>query len=285
MLIGAAHLLKSKDFNGTVKFIFQPSEEGNYDDPEKKSGGKRIVDSGELEGVHTALALHVHPLLPVGQIAYKLGEALACCGFFKMTVTGKSGHAGAAPHMAVDAIFISSSLIQATQAVVSRYTDPMQPVVISFTQINGGFAPNIIADKVYLEGTVRALDLKTYEEVKEKIKTIGEGIATTYGATFEIEYVLDYPSLLNHKAVHDQLVPALHSVFSNKNVIEAPAILGGEDFAFYSREVPAMFYFLGARDLAETCFFLHHPMMVVNEECIRYGAEFLSEAAIGLMDS
>jgi amidohydrolase len=283
MLIGAAHLLKDKDFHGTVKFVFQPSEEGNYDDPEKKSGGQRVVESGELEGVQAALGLHINPLLPAGQISYKLGQALACAGFFKITITGKSGHAGAAPHLAIDAIFVASSLIQAAQSVISRYTDPMQPVVISFTKINGGIAPNIIADKVNLEGTVRALDIQTYEEVKEKIKALAQGVATTYGATIEIEYLLDYPSLLNHKQVHERLLPVLSSTFDNENVIETEAILGGEDFAFYSRKVPSMFYFIGARDTAETCYFLHHPMMIANEECIRYGSRFLAEAALELM--
>src|SRR4051812_13448029 len=168
MLIGAAHLLKEIDFNGTVKFIFQPSEEGSYDDPERKSGGQRIAEFGELDDVQFAMGLHVHTLLPVGQITYALGQAMACCNFFRITVHGVAGHAGAAPHLAVDAIYITSSIIQAAQSVVSRYTNPIEPVVISFTKINGGVAPNIISDKVIVEGTVRALDFETYQQVKER---------------------------------------------------------------------------------------------------------------------
>jgi amidohydrolase len=284
MLIGAAHLLKHEKFDGTVKFIFQPSEEGNYDDPEKKSGGHRIVESGEFEDVQYALGLHVHPLLPVGQIAYKLGQSLACANFFKITVHGKAGHAGAAPHLAIDAIYITSSLIQSAQSLVSRYTKPVEPVVISFTKIKGGVAPNIIADRVTLEGTIRAFDLETYQEVKERLRAMANGVAATFGATIEVEYLLDYPSLLNDKKVHKALEPALQKVFINQNVVEIEPSLAGEDFAFYSRKVPAMFYWLGARNVADECYFLHHSKMIVNEECIRFGSQFLADAALTLMN-
>jgi amidohydrolase len=283
MLIGAAHLLSDSDFEGTVKFIFQPSEEGNYDDPEKKSGGQRLVEAQELDGVQCALALHVHPLLPVGQMAYALGQALACCNFFRVTVHGVAGHAGAAPHLAVDAILIASSFVQGAQSVVSRYTNPMEPVVVSFTKINGGVAPNIIADEVVLEGTIRALDFATYEHVKQKLETIAAGIAATFGGSVDVEHLLDYPSLLNDRDVHDRCSPALERVFGKGQVVEAAAILGGEDFAFYSRKVPSMFYFLGARNTVEPCYFLHHSKMVINEACIPYGAQFLAEAAVALM--
>ena len=283
MLIGAASLLAEENFNGTVKFIFQPSEEGNYDDPEGKSGGQKMIDQNVLDGVRAAIGLHIHPLLPAGKIAYKLGQALACAGFLKVTVNGKAGHAGAAPHLAIDAIFVASSLIQALQSAVSRYTDPMQPVVLSFTKISGGYAPNIIADKVVMEGTLRALDWSTYLQLKERIKLISEGVAITHGATIEFEYLLEYPSLLNDKQVHEHLRPSLESVFRKENIVETEALLGGEDFAFFSREIPSMFYFLGARDTSAECFFVHHPKMVVNEECIKFGSMFLAEAALTLL--
>ena len=125
--------------------------------------------------------------------------------------------------------------------------------------------------------------MTTYQQVKEKLKSIAEGIAATFGGTIEMEQLLDYPSLLNDKAFNEQLTPALESVFGKQNVVETAAILAGEDFAFYSRKIPSMFYFLGARNNAEPCFFLHHPKMIVNEACIKYGAQFLSEAAITLL--
>jgi len=174
-------------------------------------------------------------------------------------------------------------MIQAAQTVISRYTDPMQPVVISFTQISGGVAHNIIADNVILKGTMRSLDFDTSAKMKTQLKKIADGIAATFGAKIDIEYLLDYPSVLNDKNVHGRMKPALESTFGTGNVIETQGMLGGEDFAFYSRKVPSMFYFLGAKNDAEECFFVHHPKVIINEECIKYGSQFFSDAAVSLL--
>jgi len=283
MLLGAAALLKEEDFKGTVKFIFQPSEEDVYDDPEKKSGGQRMVESGELNDVKAALGLHVHPLLPVGKLAYKLGQALACAGFFKIEVKGKMAHASVAPHLGIDAVLIASQLIQSVSSLVSKYIAPTEAIVISFTKINGGVAPNVIADKVTLEGTVRALDLNTYKQVLERIEKIIKGTMISSGATISIEYNLNYPSLLNEKKVHSNIAGTLDSIFGKENIIPVDAILGSEDFAFYSRKVPSMFYFLGAKDVAENCYFLHDSKVIFNEDCIPYGSKLLSEGALTLL--
>ncbi len=283
MLLGAAALLKETDFKGTVKFIFQPSEEGVYDDPEKKSGGQRIVESGELDGVKAALGLHVHPLLPVGKLAFKLGQALACANFFKIEITGKMAHAAVAPHLGVDAILVASNLIQSISAITAKYIPPHEPTVISFTKINGGIAPNIIADKVVIEGTVRALDLDTFNQVLARMEKIIKGTEISFDAKIKIEYNLNYPSLLNDKTIHAGMEETLASVFGKENIIPIDAILGSEDFAFYSRKVPSMFYFLGAKDTAEKCYFLHDSKVVFNEDCIPYGSKLLSEGALALL--
>jgi amidohydrolase len=283
MLLGAAALLKDIDFNGTVKFIFQPSEEDVYDDPEKKSGGQRIVESGELNDVKAALGLHVHPLLPVGKLAYKLGQALACANFFKIEIKGKMAHAAVAPHLGIDAILISSHLIQSISSIVSKYIPPHEPTVISFTKINGGIAPNVIADKVILEGTVRALDLSTFNQVIERIEKIIEGTKTLFGCEIKIEYNLNYPSLLNDKNIHKGMSGTLDNIFGNENIIPIDAILGSEDFAFYSRKVPSMFYFLGAKDVSENAYFLHDSKVIFNEDCIPFGSKLLCEGALTLM--
>jgi amidohydrolase len=285
MLLGAAALLKDADFKGTVKFIFQPSEEDVYDDPEKKSGGQRIVESGELDDVKAALGLHVHPLLPVGKLAYKLGQALACANFFKIEITGKMAHAAVAPHLGIDAILVSSHLIQSVSSIVSKYIPPPEPIVISFTKINGGIAPNVIADKVILEGTVRALDLNTFNQVIERIEKIIEGTMVSFGCKITIEYNLNYPSLLNDKKIHLQMTQPLNTVFGKENIIPIEAILGSEDFAFYSRKVPSMFYFLGAKDTAENCYFLHDSKVIFNEDSIPFGSKLLSEGALELLRS
>ena len=285
MLLGAAALLKNADFKGTVKFIFQPSEEDVYDDPEKKSGGQRIVESGELNDVKAALALHVHPLLPVGKLAFKLGQALACANFFKIEIIGKMAHAAVAPHLGIDAILISSHIIQSVSSIVSKYIPPHEPTVISFTKINGGIAPNVIADKVILEGTVRALDLSTFNQVLERIEKIIEGARISFGCEIKIEYNLNYPSLLNDKNIHNSLSEVLNTVFGKENIFPVEAILGSEDFAFYSRKVPSMFYFLGAKDVSENSYFLHDSKVIFNEECIPFGSKLLCDGALELLKS
>ncbi len=285
MLLGAAALLKDTAFKGTVKFIFQPSEEDVYDDAEKKSGGQRIVESGELNDVKAALGLHVHPLLPVGKLAFKLGQALACANFFKIEITGKMAHAAVAPHLGIDAILISSHIIQAVSSIVSKYIPPHEPTVVSFTKINGGIAPNVIADKVILEGTVRALDLSTFTEVLKRIEKIIEATRIAFDCKIKIEYNLNYPSLLNDKNVHNSLAGTLNTVFGKENIIPVDAILGSEDFAFYSRKVPSMFYFLGAKDTTEPAYFLHDSKVIFNEECIPYGSKLLCDGALELLKS
>lgn len=283
MLLGAATLLKDANYNGTIKFIFQPSEEGTYDDPEKKSGGQRMVEAGELDDVKAALALHVHPLLPVGKVAYKLGQALACANFFRIEITGRMAHAAVAPHLGVDAILISSHIIQAVSSIAHKYIPPHEPTVISFTKINGGIAPNVIADKVILEGTVRALDLSTFNTVLARIEKIIQATMISFDADIKISYDLNYPSLLNDKVIHEQVSAPLEAVFGKQNIIPVDAILGSEDFAFYSRKVPSMFYFLGAQDTAEKTYFLHDSKVVFNEGCIPYGSKLLAEGALALL--
>jgi amidohydrolase len=283
MLLGAASLLADSDFRGSVKFIFQPSEEGVYDDPENKSGGQRMVENGELDNVKAAVGLHVHPLLPVGKLAYKLGQALACARFFKIDIRGKMAHASIAPHLGVDAILVASHLIQSVSAIASKYVPPNEPIVISFTEINGGIAPNVIADHVVIEGTVRALDLSTFNLAIERIEKIIKSLEMAFDAKITISYSLNYPSLLNDKGVHTKLNGTLVSVFGKENIIPIDAILGSEDFAFYSRKVPSMFYFLGAMDTAEKCYFLHDSKVIFNEACIPFGSKLLCNAALQLL--
>jgi amidohydrolase len=284
MLLGACHLLKEKDFNGTIKFVFQPSEEGTSNDPERKSGGEVMMESGELVDASAALALHVQPLLETGKISFALGQAMAANACFQLVVEGKYGHA-AFPHLGVDAIVVATHLIQAVQSLVTRYTSPTEPVVISFTQIHGGVAPNVTAEKVQLTGTIRALDMQTFNSVIERLKLMITGIETSFSVTVTLDFDLHYPTLINDPETHLKLESSLNTIFGKDNVLETKAVLASEDFAFYSRKIPCMFYFLGARADVPAPFFLHHPKMVVNENCISYGVDFFADGALSLLKS
>lgn len=282
MLIGAANLLKEIPFEGTVKFLFQPSEEGPNSDPENKTGARRIVEAGHLDDVQAALGLHVDPLLPVGSATYALGYALACTGFFTVEILGKAAHAGASPEMGIDAIAIAAQLVQSAQMIVARNTAPMQAAVLSFTQINGGYAPNIIADKVQMRGTIRALDLDVYRNVIRRLEQIAAGLEVSFGVKINFDLYYDLPSVVNDVKIHGQLQGTLQDVFG-EGAKEAAPILAGEDFAYYSRKVPAMFYMLGAQDPANTQYYLHHPRVLFNEKCIPFGSGLLAKGAIELM--
>ncbi|SFE33042.1 amidohydrolase/IAA-amino acid hydrolase [Chitinophaga sp. CF118] len=283
MLIGAATLLKEASFEGTIKLLFQPSEEGPNGDPESKTGARKIVEAGHLDDVRAALGLHVHPLMPVGRISYALGPALACTGFFTIEVLGKAAHAGAAPQLGIDAVLVAAQLVQSAQSIVSRHTSPTETAVLSFTKINGGVAPNVTADKVTIEGTIRSLNLDTYQIIIQRLQKIIDGLMTAFDAKIIFDLYYDLPGVINDKQVHSYLQNSLQQTFGENNVIETEAILAGEDFAYYSRKVPSMFYFLGAQHPANDGYFLHHPKVLFNEDCIPYGASFLANAAVDMI--
>jgi amidohydrolase len=284
MLIGAAALLKETDFRGTVKFLFQPSEEGPANDPERKSGARKFVEAGHLDDVQAALGLHVDPSLPVGQISYALGPALACTGFFTVEVRGKAAHAGASPQLGIDAVLIASQLVQSAQTIVSRNTPPMETAVLSFTKINGGIAPNVIADRVVLEGTVRALNLDIYEAVIARLQQMIDGLQLMHQTEIVFDLYFTIPSVLNNKDVHQKLQGSLTGVFGQANALEKVPLLAGEDFCYYSRKVPAMFYLLGAQDPSSPGYYLHHPKVIFNEACIPFGSSFLARGAVELLE-
>ena len=282
MLLGAVMKLQNADFQGKVKFIFQPSEEGAYDDEERKSGGQRMAEEGVLEGVNAALALHVNPLAPAGMINFTHGAALACAGNFTIEIFGKSSHAGAAPHLAVDAVMIGANLVQNLQTIVARNVSPVEEGVVSVATFNGGTAPNVIADYVKMTGTLRAMNDENFEMIKQRIDKIIAGTSEMFGA--EIKFTMNsyYPSVINDRSIFDKLENTAKEVFP-LGIHEIPPTLGAEDFAFYSRKVPAMFYFLGAMSEQKGAYFLHHPKVIFNEDCMILGSEFLAKSALQLL--
>lgn len=240
ILLGALHELKDLEFNGTVKFVFQPSEEGVYDDVERKSGGQRVVENGWLDDVDVALGLHVFPELPVGKLVFVPGQALANVNFFEITITGEASHAGLEPQKGKDTIMLAALLVQQSQTIITRLTSPTQPVVISYTQINGGVNQNILAAETVIKGTIRALDLATYDHVIHELQKLIKGIEIIYDVTIELKINAYYPSLLNDINIHGKLLSELEQLFGSENILSMGPVMGGEDFAFYSRKVPSV---------------------------------------------
>ena len=284
MLLGAAHLLKEAEFEGTVKFVFQPSEESNLRSPEKgKSGGQLIMESGKLKGADAILGLHVNPLLPTGQLEYRNGEALANVGNFSIRINGKGGHPGAMKHV-IDPVAVAGRLIPAAHALVGPQPDP--PIaVLAITHVETLAKPsfNVIPSGMLLQGSLRAVRINDYNDIVARLGLLLKQLETEFKCQIELDFSAYYPSLLNDRAIHETLSPVQEKIFGLSNVVEGQAYLVGEDFSFYSRAMPAQFYFLGAKTEQNDTYWLHHPQVTFNEDCIKYGAPLLAEGALRLI--
>jgi len=286
ILLGAAHLLHAIDFKGTILFLFQPAEESSLRSPEKgKSGGQLVAESGMLDGADAALGLHVHPLLPVGQLGYTIGESFANVGNFAIRIHGKGGHPGDMRQV-VDPVLVAGHLITEARAIAGRQPDP--PVsVLAFAHVETVAKPsfNVIPSEVLLQGSLRSLHLEVYNDIVKKFQELLRRLETTFGCRIELEFTAYYPSLWNDAQIHTALTPVQEKIFGRSNMLESRPYLIGEDFAFYSRMVPAQFYLLGARTAGSDAYFLHHPKVTFNEDCIPYGAALLAEGALQLITS
>ena len=187
MLLGAAEVLSSKrdKLTGTVKFVFQPAEEG-------LGGARFMIEDGVLEGVDQIYGIHLWNYQECGTIGIKPGPIMAAADGFKLTIIGKGGH-GAAPQGTKDAVLIAAQLIQSFQTIVSRDTNPIESTVISVGKINGGYNFNIIADKVVLEGTTRAYTEQNQKLIKSRMNDIIEGIERMFNCKIELDYMAGYP--------------------------------------------------------------------------------------------
>ena len=282
--VGAAHLLKDAAFEGTVKFVFQPSEEGSLRSPEKgKSGGQVLMETGKLAGADAALGLHVHPLLPVGQLGYRIGESFANVGNFAIRIDGKGGHPGAMKQV-IDPVVVAGRLITEARSIVGPQPDPPTEV-LAITHVETLAKPsfNVIPSGVLLQGSLRALHMDVYKGLVKKLQDVLSSLEHEFGCRITLEFTAYYPSLLNDRGIYDMLLPVKEKIFGKDHIVENQPYLIGEDFAYYSRSMPGQFYFLGAKTAGNDTFFLHHPQVTFNEGCIPYGAGLLESGALRLL--
>ncbi len=249
MLLGAAKVLTQKDdeYNGTVRFIFQPAEEG-------EGGARYMIEDGCLKGVDEIYGIHVWNYQPVGEVGVKDGPVLAAADMFDIKIKGIGGH-GAAPQGTVDCVVVASHLVQALQTIVSRNTNPLESTVISIGKINGGHNFNIIADEVSLSGTARAYTEANRSLIKTRMKEIIHGIEKTYNAQITFDYKDGYPPTINHTEPAKKVLKAAKKVVGTKAGMPYLS-MGGEDFAYYLKEKPGCFFFVGSapneKELFET---------------------------------
>ena len=238
-LIGAAKAIYSQrdKINGTVKLIFQPAEEGF-------AGAKHMINEGVLDDVDEIYGMHLWNYQKIGEIGVKEGPIMAAADMFEIIITGKGGH-GATPHGTVDAIVVSSHLINALQTIVSRNTNPLESTVVTVGTVNGGYNFNIIADKVVLKGTTRAYTLKNRTLIKSRIKTIIKGIEKIFGAKIVLNYKDGYPPTINNKKCSEHVMQAASTIVKGESF--SPYLsMGGEDFSYYLEKIPGCFFFVGS---------------------------------------
>ncbi|MDY7107225.1 MAG: amidohydrolase [Planctomycetota bacterium] len=284
MLVGAARLLakiaSEQDLPRPVTFVFQPAEEGG-------AGGRKMVEDGCLTGnvigepIEHMFGLHGWPWLPVGVVGTRSGPLLAAADFLDVTVTGTGSHA-AWPHQGRDPILAAAAFIQAAQQVASRNVDPLDAIVVSITQVHAGTTHNIIPDRVEMHGTVRILSEETQGFAIRRLKEIGEGIGRAHDCKIEVEYSKGYPPTVNDPEAVAVFNATARAVLGEDRVVEVPdPFMGGEDFAFYCREVPSCFFLLGLRPAgAERMPDLHQPTFNFNDEAIATGVELFCRLAL-----
>jgi amidohydrolase len=277
-LIGTAKILNAvKDqFEGTVRFIFQPGEEKN------PGGASYMIRDGVLKNPQPSgiIGQHVFPLLPVGKIGFREGMYMASCDEIYLKVIGKGGH-GAAPELAIDPVVIASHIIIALQQVISRNASPKQPTVLSFGKISAEGATNIIPNEVNIAGTFRAMNEAWRESALEKIKKMAESLAEGMGGKCEVEISRGYPYLQNDPQLTQRIRKAAETYVGKENVVDLEITLGAEDFAYYSQIIPASFYRLGTRNEQKgITSYVHTPTFDIDEDALKIGPGLMAWMAV-----
>ena len=269
MLLGAAKILKSKEneFNGTIKFLFQPAEEGG-------AGGKLMREEGVLENpaVERIFGLHVWPQMPTRQIGSREGTFLAATTFLDLTIKGVGGHA-AVPHLTKDPVLTSAQIITNLQSIISRELDPLDSGVVSISAIQGGQAANVIPSEVKILGTLRSLTMDGLKKLQKRVKEIAENIAEAHGCEAIVEYPgNDYPPTVNDGEMWQFAKKIGSKMLGEENVSELDAVMGGEDFAYYTEKVKGCFVVLGMQNKEiDAIYSVHHPMFKADEDALHIG--------------
>jgi len=279
MVLGSATVLnKIKDkLNGTIKFLFQPAEEG-------PGGAKPMIDAGVMENpkVDYSIGCHLWPDIPDGTIGVRAGAFMAAMDRFDIEIIGKGGH-GAMPHLCVDALEVGSQVINALQRVVSRHMNPLSPAVVTIGSFRAGSTFNVIPGEAHMCGTTRTFDLEIWDSWEKRIEKIVRGVCESMGADYKLKYARGYPPTINDESMTERVRQCAEKVVGEERVIEPVPTMGGEDMAFYLERSKGCFFFVGVgREGAAP---IHNPSFDFNEEVLLLGAETYCRIALELLGS
>lgn len=289
MLMGTAEILASikNEIKGTVKFIFQPAEEGP---PEGEEGGAELmVKEGVLNNpkVDVIFGLHINAQTEVGQIKYRPKGTMASSDWFTIQVNGKQSH-GAYPWQSVDPIVTASQIVLGLQTIVSRNVNLTEnAAVVSVGQINAGVRSNIIPESLTLSGTIRTLDSQTQDFIHSRIKTIATNIAESAGASSEV--TISKKTLITHNdpSLTEQMLPTLQATAGKENVHLTEAVTGAEDFSFYQAKIPGLFYFIGGMPKGKKASEMpshHTPDFYIDEGSFVLGMTSMADLTLDYME-
>ena len=289
ILMGVAEVLSQmkNDIHGTIKFIFQPAEEGA---PKGEEGGAELmVKEGVLKNpdVDAIFGLHIAAGLDAGKITYKPGGIMAAAQSYQINVKGKQAH-GSRPWASVDPILASVQIINGLQTIISRESElTKEGAVITVGMMNAGIRSNIIPENATIVGTIRTLDYGMQDFINKRMKEMVPDIAKAFRAEATIEIDKGYPITFNHLELTSQMLPTLQRIASKENVLEIDAITGAEDFSFFQQKIPGLYFFLGGKALdvkPEEAAGHHTPDFMLDESGFVLGVKTLSALALDYLE-
>jgi hippurate hydrolase len=277
MLLGAAQYLSNhRDFKGSVIFIFQPAEEGG-------GGAREMIKDGLFKQFpcDAVFGLHNWPGIPVGDFGVTVGPMMASSNAFQITVKGRGGHA-ALPHNSADPVIAGVNVVQALQSIITRNKRPVDAAVLSITQFHAGETSNVIPDSAFIGGTVRTFTLEVLDLIETRLREITHGVAGAFDCSAEIEFIRNYPPLINHQQEVDFAVSVITDLVGAGHVdTQIDPTMGAEDFAFMVLEKPGCYVFLGNGDGDHRAVGhgmgpcqLHNPSYDFNDALIPVGVSY-----------
>jgi len=277
MVLGTVTILnKIKDnLKGTVKFVFQPAEEG-------PGGAKPMIAEGVMENpkVDYSIGCHLWPTVPEGHIGVKSGPLMAAMDRFDIKIIGKGGH-GAMPHLCIDALEVGTQIINAFQRMVSRHINPLKPAVVTVGSFHAGTTFNVIAGEARMSGTTRTFDRDIWKSWPERMEKIVRGVCESMNAEYELNYSQGYPPTINDDFMSGIVKECAEETVGQKQVIEPEPTMGGEDMAFFLEKSKGCYFFLGVG--REGSVSLHNPKFDFNEDVLLTGVETYIRCALKLL--
>ena len=287
MLLAVAKILSDMraELPGSVKFIFQPAEEG-APRGEEPAGAQAMVQAGVLKDppVDAIFGVHVYANIATGRVAWRSGPMMAASDSYEIVVRGRQTH-GATPWAGVDPIVVGSQIVMALQTIVSRQIDiTLQPAIVTVGQFEAGIRSNIIPDAARLVGTIRTFDAAMQEDIHERVRRTATEIAQAMGATAEVRIDRGYPVTVNNPELTERMLPTLRRV-AGENLVEQTKITGAEDFSYFQQQVPGLFLLLGITPPADVgkAPQNHSPLFFVDESALVTGVRTLAHLAFDFL--